>query len=102
LANFEVPPDAPSSNPALGFEIHAEMLENIIERNEPRLAIGIFDEWGTGKTTLMQTIYRRLDREHILPVWFNPCYEKEQNLLVPLLDTLRDSALRWSQDNPEH
>jgi len=89
--------DAPAPNPALGFGPIAEAFASIIEASEPRFAIGIFGDWGSGKTTLMETIESKLDRDTAIPVRFNAWrYEREPELLVPLLDTIRQSLVNWA------
>ena len=63
-------------------------------------AVGIFGGWGSGKTTLMQAVRRRLEAMTACTVWFNAWrYEKDPHLIVPLLDVLQD-ALRAPQDPP--
>ena len=94
--------DAPAPNPALGFGPIAEAFASIIEASEPRFAIGIFGDWGSGKTTLMETIESKLDRDTAIPVRFNAWrYEREPELLVPLLDTIRQSLVNWAAVRPQ-
>jgi hypothetical protein len=71
--------------------------------SEPRFAIGIFGGWGSGKTTLMQAVETRLDSAHAVPVRFSAWrYEKEEHLILPLLDTIRDALLEWGEQRPGH
>jgi len=82
----------------LGFETYASALKDLIESSHPQFSIGIFGGWGSGKTTLMQAIKIKLDNQ-IVPVWFNAWrYEKEEHLIIPLLDTLRDALVTWAED----
>jgi KAP-like P-loop domain-containing protein len=88
--------DNPSAHPGLKFEDYANAFKNIIELSDPQFCIGIFGGWGTGKTTLMRAIKERLD-DKIVSVWFNAWrYEKEEHLIIPLLDTLRDALVTWA------
>jgi KAP family P-loop domain len=88
--------DNPSVNPVLGFEAYASALKEIIEVSDPQFSIGIFGGWGSGKTTLMRAIERQLNKE-IVSVWFNAWrYEKEEHLIIPLLDVLRDALVAWA------
>lgn len=94
--------DLPSTQPALGFDDTADALARIIDQSAPQFAVGIFGGWGSGKTTLMQAIEDRLDTERIVPVRFSAWrYEKEEHLIVPLLDTVREALLAWSADRPD-
>ena len=90
--------DSPSRHPALGFDRTAAALAELITRSTPRFAVGVFGEWGSGKTTLMEAIKHRL-RKHgrIVTVEFNAWrFEREPQLLVPLLDSVRASIVNWS------
>jgi hypothetical protein len=64
-------------------------------------AIGIFGDWGSGKTTLMHAIERELEAaETVVTLWFNAWrYEREEHLIVPLLDALREALKQWG-DRP--
>lgn len=94
--------DVPSEHPALGFPQSAEALASIASRSEPRFAIGIFGGWGSGKTTLMRAIEERLDKRTAVPVQFTAWrYEKEEHLIVPLLDTVREALVEWAEKHPE-
>jgi hypothetical protein len=89
--------DTPSDAPELGFKEIASALAAIIGESDPRFAIGIFGGWGSGKTTLMRTIERKLDPD-MVPVWFNAWrYEREEHLILPLLDILRDALDSWAE-----
>lgn len=96
---FRVLLDDPTDRPRLGFDVYADAFAQIIEHSKPRFAVGIFGDWGSGKTTLMRAIEQRLEpkSELVLPVWFNAWrYEREEHLIVPLLDTLREALVEWS------
>ena len=89
--------DNPSDHPALGFEAYASALKRIIEVSDPQFSVGIFGGWGSGKTTLMRTIEKQLS-DQIVSVWFNAWrYEKEEHLIIPLLDILRDELVAWAK-----
>src|SRR5262249_33756036 len=88
--------DSPSVMPSLGFEATALALAQIIRDSPPRFAVGIFGDWGSGKTTLMQEIQRKLDKA-VVSVEFNAWrYEREPQLLIPLLDTVRGALVEWA------
>jgi len=73
--------------PTKDFQSLGLTISNIIKESIPHFTIGIYGEWGTGKTTLMKAIERNLQDESvydneqkILSVWFNAWqYEREEN-----------------------
>jgi hypothetical protein len=91
--------DAPAERPVLKFHEYARAFAAIARQSEPRLAIGIFGDWGSGKTTLMRAIERELEAsETVVTLWFNAWrYEREEHLIVPLLDTLREALKEWAE-----
>jgi KAP family P-loop domain len=99
---FKILLDSPSKRPALGFENYANALSEIILQSHPRFAVGIFGTWGSGKTTLMEAIRSNVGHNPtVVPVEFNAWrYEKEEHLIVPLLDTLREALILWNKDHP--
>lgn len=90
--------DSPSVKPSLGFEATATALAQIIRDSPPRFAVGIFGNWGSGKTTLMHEIDRKLGST-VVSVQFNAWrYEREPQLLIPLLDTVRGALVEWAAE----
>ncbi len=83
-----------SLSPILDFDDYVSSLTKIIINSYPKFSIGIYGEWGTGKTTLMRSIYNRLKDNNvnnsIIPVWFNAWrYEREEQFaIIPLLKTI--------------
>ncbi len=79
--------DIPSETDLLDFEKYSTVISKIIIDNEPRFSVGIFGEWGAGKTTMMQMILHELEQfnhdnsdTYLCTVWFNAWnYEKETN-----------------------
>jgi KAP family P-loop domain len=90
--------DSPTASPALGYAQIGRALATIIKQSEPRFALGIFGGWGSGKTTLMQAIRGGLVTEQgIVVADFNAWrFEREPQLLIPLLDTIRAALVRGS------
>lgn len=89
--------DSPTKSPALGYHDIGRGLATIISESEPRFAVGIFGGWGTGKTTLMSAIKAALPTSSLVVVDFNAWrFEREPQLLIPLLDTIRAALVEWS------
>lgn len=92
--------DEPVADGELGFGVYADVLTNIILGSDTPFTIGIFGEWGTGKTTLMKMVEQRLgdhmkggEHPKVIPVWFDPWrYERETDLILPLLNAIVDAA----------
>jgi len=64
--------DNPTTDDRLGFNSIADILRRVIHDTRRRpVTIGIFGEWGSGKTTLMQMVRSRLQKDGIKTVWFN-------------------------------
>src|SRR5437773_870127 len=93
FSDYRVLLDDPASQPAGGFNAYARALADIVVHSPPRFAIGIFGSWGSGKTTLMKAIGHALDdTPQVVQVEFNAWrYEREEHLIVPMLDTLREA-----------
>jgi KAP family P-loop domain len=97
-AKFTILLDDAAVKPKLGFDVYADALAQIVAFSPPQFAVGIFGDWGSGKTTLMRAIEARIARypDTMLPVRFNAWrYEREEHLVVPLLDNLREALLEW-------
>jgi hypothetical protein len=99
MDDYRILLDEPAERPALRFDEYAQAFAGIIRQSDPRFAVGIFGDWGSGKTTLMRAIQRSLEAdETVVTVWFNAWrYEREEHLIVPLLDTLREMLVDWAE-----
>jgi GTPase SAR1 family protein len=72
----------------LGFEDYASVLTNCALSSDTPLSIGIFGDWGTGKTSLMNLIKRNIEsttQQKAVTIWFNAWqYESEMHPVIPL------------------
>lgn len=98
FGKYQIFLDEPAADPQLGFSAYADAFAEIIEHSRPRFSIGIFGGWGSGKTTLMRAIEANVSTlPGTVSIWFNAWrYEKEEHLIVPMLDTLRDALVQWA------
>jgi len=88
--------DEPAQNGILDFPQYSRVFSNIIINSPPIFSIGIFGDWGTGKTTLMSMIREELkdvdkNDNKILTIWFDPWkYERDEYLaFIPLLKLIQ-------------
>ena len=79
-----------TNDPILDFNLYADAIVNIVRNSPPKFTIGIFGDWGTGKSTLINTVDKvlQLDKDLIrvrLEAWR---YKQEQFPLVSLLKSI--------------
>lgn len=76
-------------NPILNFDAYRDAIVKMIMESHPKFSIGIYGEWGTGKTTLMKRVEDKLKERsdnNILTVWFNAWrYEREDQFAITAL-----------------
>jgi hypothetical protein len=81
------------------FYLYRDAITKIITQSYPKFSIGIYSDWGIGKTTLMQSIFNQLGDEKekkddsIKLIWFNAWwYEREDHFaIIPLLKTIESA-----------
>ena len=76
-------------NPTKNFESLSFTIANLVKSSNPHFTVGIYGDWGTGKTTLMRSIERNLNNFNqnqelkILPIWFNAWkYERDHDTIT--------------------
>jgi predicted KAP-like P-loop ATPase len=70
----------------------ANRIAEATNENTP-MNIGIYGEWGSGKTSFLERVAEELHKRNIYPIWFNAWkYEKEDNLWSALIQTILDQA----------
>jgi predicted KAP-like P-loop ATPase len=59
--------------PILDFEAYVNTIVKMIKNSRPKFSVGIYGEWGSGKTTLMKVVEHKLkqNNDDVLTVWFN-------------------------------
>jgi Cdc6-like AAA superfamily ATPase len=56
------------------FREYSRKLSKIIINSKPRFTVGIYGDWGTGKTTIMQMLKEELDKNYsnnLETIWFD-------------------------------
>ncbi|MEM9887657.1 MAG: P-loop NTPase fold protein [Bacteroidota bacterium] len=74
----------------LHFKPLAETLAEIVEHSKPPLTIGIYGEWGAGKTSLMRMSKSVLEqKQHYKIIWFDAWkFDKTDNLKTALISVI--------------
>lgn len=86
IRNLAIFSDKPTKDDLLNFKDYSDLLSNVILHNETPSTIGIFGEWGSGKTSLMLMIEDQLIKKNIKTIWFNAWkYNKEEALWRALI-----------------
>jgi ABC-type dipeptide/oligopeptide/nickel transport system ATPase subunit len=88
---------------ALNFTQYATVLSNIIMNTTTLpFTVGIFGDWGSGKTTLMRMIQDQVNSKNCKTIWFNAWkYDDKQYLSKALLKTIYDEAMKSTDINVE-
>ncbi|MBA7564650.1 RNA polymerase sigma factor RpoD [subsurface metagenome] len=90
--------DVPENEAIFGFGEYASILTSAMMATDPHFTIGIFGKWGSGKTTLLRKIEHLIKSSYsdkVLPVFFDAWrYQREEHMLLPILDTLYDCLKR--------
>lgn len=75
---------------SLQFKAFAETLEEIISTSQTPITIGVYGEWGSGKTSLMRLTEDILEvKKEIKTVWFDAWkFDKTLDLRVALIHTI--------------
>lgn len=86
----------------LGFSTYVDVMARIIKGTRGPFTIGIFGEWGMGKTSLMRMVEHEVksskDDEMVITVWFNAwMFEQAAYPIVPLVKSIVKS-LRSRED----
>ncbi|HEY1571786.1 MAG TPA: P-loop NTPase fold protein [Pseudonocardiaceae bacterium] len=85
----------------LGFAAYAKILASAARETDGPFTIGVFGEWGTGKTSLRRLVQRELAPDpRVVTVWFNAWrFEREEHPIIPLVATIVKEIEYRSADN---
>ena len=89
----------------LGFDRYIDNLSEMVNDKDFKtpFCIGIFGKRGSGRTSFMHLLERRLSEDktnpRAIPVWFNPWrYEREDHLIIPFLKTIEHEIRRYKEE----
>lgn len=79
-------------NDLFDVEKYINGLSSFIEKCETPMTIAIQGDWGSGKTSVMNMVKEKLDKNNIIPMWFNTWkfsqFNMEEQLPVTFLSYL--------------
>ena len=81
--------DKIETEPTDEFEKLADIIAGIIEGSTPEFTIGVYGEWGTGKTTLMNAVRSRFSQNAIKPAQSLP---EQQASFWPIQNPFKKSS----------
>src|ERR1044072_4895150 len=103
---MKIPSDTSIKTPdgdLLDFFPFAQNLSMLLSAVNPPYTIGVFGEWGSGKSTILNFCLGDLQNrdEHVIPVWFDAWrYDGQVNLLYPLFQELTRSLSKSDDRSP--
>jgi len=85
-----------TENIVLDFPNYITTLSDLIKNSIPMYTIGIFGDWGTGKTTLMKNVQNSLERENCTCIEFNAWRfaQEDRHATIPLMLTVITTLLQ--------
>lgn len=91
-------PDTPASTDQLGFDRFAVPFARTIaatDRSTTPWTIGVYGEWGSGKTTFLKLVEKALAEFRVRPIWFNAWkYARDDDLWAALIEKIVVEARR--------
>jgi predicted KAP-like P-loop ATPase len=67
--------DNETTTDLLGFKVHADLIRNVVtDQNLLPVVLGVFGDWGGGKSSIMQMIQKDLEHEEyneVVCLYFN-------------------------------
>lgn len=103
MTAIEIPlwPDNPTAQDLLGFADIAEpMLEALMRERLDPLAVGVFGDWGSGKSTVLEILRERLiARGRVVVVYtrpweYDPNIDPKATLIAEVLGAVRDEVAK--------
>lgn len=88
---YRLTTDAWEEAPRFGFDSLADAIAKIILESNPQLTLGLYGDWGMGKTTLLHAIETRITGSCAV-AWFDIWeYKNQQNVIGHLLEAVAAS-----------
>jgi formylglycine-generating enzyme required for sulfatase activity len=102
-----VVPDRYAEEDLIGYSDYGDGLVQMIRsvQSDGSFTIGVFGQWGQGKTSMLRQIKHALDEspdksEPIITAWFNPWqFTKEEHIIIPFFHTLASYFEDYNEEN---
>jgi hypothetical protein len=102
----------PSANDHLGFKRDVRAFASVIVSDDltPPMSIGIFGDWGSGKSFFMRQLEQKIKTlagtdpaycSHVVTVWFNAWHYEDQNLWATLVTEIFDKLFAYIRADKE-
>ena len=86
----------------LGIDVYKNALLTYIQKSETPMTISIQGEWGSGKTSLMNMLQHRLDKDNTPIIWTNTWEYSmvgEDSAAMSVFESIIDNLLNFLADN---
>ena len=109
-ARMVVVPDDFADQDRIGYQVYIEALAEMIHtvKSKGSFTIGVYGQWGHGKTSMLRQIKKMLDDEpqkkarRVLTIWFNPWqFSSDEHLIIPFFHTLIAGLKRTKEELEE-
>ncbi len=91
ISDLAIAESEDSRQDALEFSAYADVISRTVRGTRGPFTIGVFGEWGMGKTSLMRLVEKEVGENNtknsiIIPVWFNAwMFERVEYPVIPLI-----------------
>ena len=98
-------PVQPGKSDHLDIKIHSEALIEFIEKTNTPITIGVQGEWGSGKTSLLNSIKHHFDEQNqkFLQIWINAwetsLLSTPEESLIKIIHEIIDGLTKSDTDN---
>lgn len=79
----------------LGFNQAKNIFLKTFDILKPPITLGLYGQWGTGKTEMIKALSEELDKQHFITLIFDAWkYRNDNNLIFPIMCSLENEHLK--------